>query len=186
MTRFTHAAATRGQDRYGGVAKTLHWLIVVLVAVQLALGWTMPDLPRGRSPEGLVSLHLSVGATILIVMLARLAWRLVHGAPPSIVTSAWQRQIACATHAILYALLIVVPLAGWAWASSKAWPVTLFGVIDLPALVPTNWPYRPLAATVHRNGVWVIVALVGLHALAALHHHIVRRDGVLRRMLPGG
>lgn len=186
MTSFTHAAGARGQGGYGAVAKTFHWLIVVLVVVQLALGWTMPDLPRGQGPEGLVSLHLSVGATILLVMLARLAWRLVHGAPPSIVTPAWQRQVAGATHAILYALLIVVPLAGWAWASSKAWPVSLFGTIDLPALVPTNWPRRPLVAMVHRNGVWAIVALVGLHALAALHHHVVRRDGVLRRMLPGG
>jgi len=186
MTTLSPATATLGQPAYGTVAKLLHWLIVALVVLQFALGWTMPDLPRGRPPEGLVSLHLSVGATILIVMLARLAWRLVHGTPPSLVAAAWQRRLASLVHLILYALLIVVPLAGWAWASAKGWTVSLFGTVELPALVPANWPYRQLAASVHRNGFWAILGVVALHALAALHHHVVRRDGVLRRMLPGG
>jgi cytochrome b561 len=186
MTTLAPTAATLGRPTYGVVAKLLHWLIVALVMLQFALGWTMPDLPRGRSPEGLVSLHLSVGATILIVMLARLAWRLVHGAPPSLVAAAWQRRLAATVHVILYALLIVVQLAGWSWASAKGWTVSLFGTVNLPALVPTDWPYRRLAASLHRNGAWAILGLVALHALAALYHHVVRRDDVLRRMLPGG
>jgi cytochrome b561 len=183
MTTLTSGAPTDAAA-YGRVAKTLHWLIVVLVVAQFGLAWTMPDLPRGRPAEGLVSLHLSVGVTILIVMLARLAWRLGHGAPPSIVTSVWQRQLAAAVHGLLYLLLIVMPLAGWAWASAKGWTVGLFGTVDLPALVPADWPYRQLAATVHQYGAWAILGLVGLHALAALHHHVILRDGVLRRMLP--
>src|SRR3984885_3597728 len=123
----THASAHLAQPGYGVVAKLLHWLIVALVVLQFGLAWTMPDIPRGKPPEGLVSLHLSVGATLLIVMLARLAWRLVHGTPPSTVAVAWQRRLASAVHGLLYALLIVMPLAGWAWASAKGWPVTLFG-----------------------------------------------------------
>lgn len=186
MTTLAPVNRDRAAPGYGTVAKLLHWLIVALVVLQFALGWTMPDLPRGQPPERLVGLHLSVGATILIVMLARLAWRLGHGAPPSLVAEAWQRRLAGAVHVALYALLIVMPLAGWAWASAKSWPVTLFGAVELPALVPANWPYRPLAASLHRNAAWAILGLVALHALAALHHHVVRRDGVLRRMLPGG
>jgi cytochrome b561 len=182
MTTPARAAVSPGQPGYGSVAKLLHWLIAALVALQFALAWTMPDLPRGRPPEGLVSLHLSVGATILIAMVLRLAWRLVHGAPPSIVVAAWQRRAACASHAALYGLLIVMPLAGWAWASAKSWPVSLFGLVALPALVPPNWPYRQLAAAIHENVAWAILGLVALHAAAALHHHVVRRDAVLRRM----
>jgi cytochrome b561 len=186
MTTLAPATEDLGQTRYGTVAKLFHWLIAALVVLQFALGWLMPDLPRGRLPEGLVSLHLSVGAVILIAMLARLAWPLAHGAPPPLVAAAWQRRLACTVHAILYALLIVMPLAGWAWASAKGWPVSLFGAIELPALVPADSPYRRLAASVHRNAAWAILGLVALHALAALHHHFVRRDGVLRRMLPRG
>ncbi len=183
MTTISSAPAGTDPTRYGAVAKLLHWLIVALVAAQFVLGWVMPDLPRGRPPEGLVTVHLSIGAIILLVMVVRLAWRLVRGAPPSIVAVPWQRRLAGAVHALLYALLFVVPLAGWAWASAKGWPVVLFG-IELPPLVPTNWPYRTLAATVHRNAGWAIIGVVALHAVAALHHHIVLRDGVLRRMLP--
>ena len=172
-----------GQPTYGSVAKLLHWVIVVLVTAQFVLGWTMPDIPRGKPPEGLVSLHLSVGATIVIVMALRLVWQLVHGVPPSIVVAVWQQRAANATHALLYAVLIAMPLAGWAWASAKSWPVTLFGAVTLPPLVAPDWPYRRLASFVHTNGAWVILALVALHAAAALHHHFVLRDPVLRRML---
>jgi len=183
VTTSKPTAATIGQSDYGAVAKLLHWLILALVMLQFALAWTMPDLPRGQPPETLVGLHLSVGATILIAMLARLAWRLARGAPPPLVAG-WQRRLAGGLHFLLYAVLIVMPLAGWAWASAKGWPVTLYGAVELPALVPTDWPYRRLAASLHRNAAWAILGLVGLHALAALHHHFIRRDGVLRRMLP--
>jgi len=168
---------------YSAVAKLLHWAIAALVGCQFVIGWTMPDIPRTRPPEGLVSLHLSIGATIVVLMALRLVWRLVHGVPPSIVVAAWQRRAASAVHALLYLALIMMPLAGWAWASSKPWPVSLFGLFELPPLVPANWPYRRLAAVVHSNGAWVILALVAVHALAALHHHVVLRDKVLRRML---
>jgi cytochrome b561 len=184
MTTLPPAVAATDLPSYGAVAKLLHWLIAALVVLQFALGWLMPDLPRGRPPEGLVSLHLSVGATIVIAMALRVIWRLAHGAPASIVAVAWQRRLACTAHALLYALLVLVPAAGWAWASAKGWPVSLFGVIELPPLVQANWPYRRLAAVVHENGAWAILGLVGLHALAALHHHLIQRDGVLRRMLP--
>jgi cytochrome b561 len=186
MTTLAPTTESPGRPTYGMVAKLLHWLIVALVVLQFGLGWTMPDLPRGRPPEGLVSLHLSIGATILAVMLARLVWRLVHGAPPPLVAAAWQRRLASVVHLGLYALLIVVPLAGWSWASAKGWTVSLLGMVELPALVPPGWPYRPLAASLHRNGAWAILGLVALHALAALQHHVVQRDDVLRRMLPGG
>ena len=184
MTTTASQAAGGGVARYGAIARLLHWLIVALVIAQFAIAWTMPDIPRGRPPEGLVNLHLSVGATILIVMLIRLAWRLLHGAPASIVAPPWQRTAACTVHTLLYVLLIGSPLAGWAWASSKSWPVTLFGLATLPPLVPADWPYRWVASTIHANVAWAILGLVGLHALAALWHHVVQRDDVLRRMLP--
>ncbi len=183
MTTLSSAPAGATPAGYGAVAKLLHWLIVALVVAQFTIGWLMPDLPRSRPPEGLVTVHLSIGAIILLVMVVRIAWRLTHGAPASIVAIAWQRRLACTVHTLLYALLIVAPLAGWAWASAKGWPVVLFGV-ELPQLVPTNWPHRALAASVHRNTGWAIMALVALHALAALRHHFALRDGVLRRMLP--
>jgi cytochrome b561 len=184
VTTLTSVAPPTAAAGYGRVAKTLHWLIAALIVLQFGLAWTMPDLPRGQPASGLVSLHLSVGTAILILMLARLAWRLGHGVPPSIVAGLWERRLAAIVHGLLYGLLIVMPVAGWAWASAKGWTVSLFGIVELPGLVPAGWPYRRLAASVHENVAWAILALVGLHVLAALRHRVILRDGVLRRMLP--
>jgi cytochrome b561 len=170
---------------YDGVAKSLHWAVVTLLVLQFPLAWTMPDIPNGQSPESLARLHQSLGLTILAVMLVRLAWRLAHRPPPLPGGVApWQRRAAQAVHAALYALLIAQPVAGWLWASAKGWPITVFGAVHLPPLVAAGSPLQPFAATVHQFLAWAILALVGLHLLAAAYHAMLLRDDVVRRMLP--
>ena len=172
---------------YDGVQKSFHWLIVAIVATQFVIAWTMSGPPRGQPPTGLVALHLSVGATILVVMALRLAWRLMRPVPPAPSDlPAWQRLAARLTHYALYLLLFLMPVAGWAWASAKGWDVTLFGLVKLPAILPNGSEYRGLAAQTHETVATVILVLVAIHALAALRHYFLLGDRVLQRMLQGG
>jgi len=172
-------------DGYGAVAKGLHWLVVALLVAQFALAWTMPDIQRGTKPEGLIAWHLAVGTTILAIAVIRIAWGLTYpipllteGVPP------WQRLAARATHVLLNLLLIALPLMGWANASARGWSVRLFGVMPLPALTAVDSPLGRAMGDIHVTTTWILLGVAGLHVAAALYHHFLRRDGVLRRMLP--
>lgn len=170
---------------YDGVAKTLHWAVACLLVLQFPLAWTMPRIAPGRPPEVLVRFHLSIGLSILAVMLLRLVWRATHRPPPLPGdVPKWQRRMSGLVHAALYAVLLAAPIAGWAWASARGWPIALFGAIAVPRLVAAGSSLGPAAAAAHRVLGWTILALVGLHVLAALYHLAVRRDNVVARMLP--
>jgi len=169
--------------RYDGIAQFLHWLIVVLVAGQFVLGWTMPDVHRDTKPVGLIAWHLLVGTALLAAMLCRVVWRLTHRPPPNEI--AWPlRVVSSLTQFALYALLIVVPLLGWINASSRGWHVTLFSAIPLPALSPTGSPFGHQMGDVHGVLAWVLFALICLHVAGALLHAFVFRDRVVQRMTP--
>ena len=174
------------EPAYDGVAKSLHWLVVLLLASQFVIAWIMPGARRVTVPQGLVALHLSIGAVIIAVVVVRLLWRWTHpvplaedGMPP------WQHRIAEATHHGLYMLLLVVPLLGWVDASTRGWPVELFGLVQLPALVEQGSPYGRFIGDLHGFFSYTLLTVVGLHVLAVLYHRLVLRDAVLQRMLPG-
>ena len=178
---------TAVEPEYGGVAKALHWLTVALLIVQFLVGWTMPGIRRGMQPEGLVSLHLSVGVLILLVVVLRLIWRLGHPVP--LVADnipLWQRYAAQATHALLYLMLFILPLTGWVNASSRAWTINLFGLVTLPQILPADSALLRQIGQIHILLTYALLALIGLHVVAALYHHFWLRDRVLRRMLPFG
>ena len=172
---------------YTGTAKALHWAIVALLIVQFVLAWAMPDIKRDTKPDTLINLHLSFGALIVAVAIVRLGWRLTHREPePHDGLPPWQVQSARIMHWLLYLLLFVVPILGWMNASWRGFPVTVFGLFDLPKLMATRAPGFRWTGDVHGLlANYAMLALVGLHAAAALYHHFVRRDGVLQRMLPG-
>jgi len=169
---------------YGLVAKLLHWAIVLLLLVQFAVAWTMPDIGRNTRNEGLVSLHLSLGTLILLIMLLRLAWRLFHPVP--LLTAGvptWQVRAAQATHLALYGLLVVMPALGWANANSRGWDATLFGAFALPKLVEAHSALGHAAGDIHTALAYMVLGLVGLHAAGALYHHFRLGDRTLARML---
>lgn len=170
---------------YSGTAKFLHWLIFVLLAAQFAIAWTMPHMRRDTQPDTLINLHFSIGVLILIVVVLRLAWRVFHGAPaPLDGLPPWQTQSARLVHALLYVLLFAVPILGWINASWRGLPVALFG-LEMPKLVETRdakWGWTGDVHGLLAN--YVMLAVVAIHAAAALYHYFIRRDGVLQRMLP--
>ncbi|MBU1359400.1 MAG: cytochrome b [Gammaproteobacteria bacterium] len=178
---------TEDRSSYRPTAKWLHWLVVLLVATQFSISFLMPDIGRNTVPGTLINLHLSFGIVILAVMAVRLVYRLGHPVPLDAADAPkWERALARATHWIFYAILLVGPFLGWASASSHRLPVVVFGMIPLPALAAPGARWANQAGDVHAFGMWVLLALVGLHAAAALYHHLVRHDDTLRRMLPAG
>jgi cytochrome b561 len=170
---------------YGAVAKWLHWVVFALVAAQFVVAIAMPDIGRGTVPGTLINLHMSLGFSILAVIAVRWLWRIGHPVPlASPDAPAWEQTIARVTHALLYALLVVNPFLGWANASARDWDITMFGA-TLPHLVAAQSRIGRLSGDVHAYLSWTLLALIGLHAAAALYHHFIRRDQVLQRMLPG-
>lgn len=177
---------TAGVIAYGRAHKALHWLVVALLAVQFAVAWSMPDIHRDTKPEGLISLHLSVGAMILVVVILRFFWRFGHPVP-LIRDQAplWRQRGAQATHALLYLLLLLVPVMGWANASYHGWTIDLFGLVRLPRILPTGAPLGHQLGDVHTVASYVLLGLVGLHVAAVLYHQFWLRDRIMSRMLGG-
>jgi len=143
----------------------------------------MPDDERGFE---LFQLHKSVGVTILLLTLARLVWRLTHRPPPA-VEGGFQGFLAKAVHTLLYAFMIVAPLTGWIVVSTSRIqvPTLLFGVVPWPHL-PVSRALHDIAEEGHELLAWIGIALVLLHVAGALRHQWLLRDGLLRRMAPGG
>jgi len=171
--------------RYGAVAQALHWLAAVLLAGSFTLGLTMVGLDLGPRKLALYSWHKWCGVTVLALTALRLGWRLRHPPPPlPPAMPRWQRAAARLSHGGLYALLFAVPVAGWAMSSALGVPTVWLGLLPLPDLVAPDRGLGERLAALHGGLALALLALIGLHVAAALHHGLVARDGVLERMLP--
>jgi cytochrome b561 len=175
------------EARYGGVAIALHWIVAALVFGQLSLGWWMTGIPA--DPPGQradwFNLHKSIGLSIGLLVLARLAWRQAHPAPalPASMPR-WQARAARANHALLYACLLVMPLAGYFGSSFTKYPIKYFGVV-LPKIGWEDAALKEFCSQVHYVTACILITLIALHVAAALRHLLIGRDGVFRRMWPG-
>jgi cytochrome b561 len=179
-------AASGRASSYDAVARALHWLVAALAVIVIALGWAIAGAPRNTPSRDLLLLvHRSIGLTILAAMLFRAAWRWRHPAPPLPpgVTRV-ERALAGITHFTLYLLLVAMPLAGYANAAAAGHAVKVFGLFALPPLMPENDRLSQLAIAFHLVGQYLVYLFVALHIAGALLHGVVRRDGVLERMLP--
>ncbi len=146
----------------------------------------MPHIGRTVPSSILIYCHIWFGITILFVVVIRLFWRLTHGEPvPESGLPLWQVAAARLMHWLLYALLFVIPLLGWMNASWRGMPVTFFNVFELPKLLETRAPGWNWTGDLHAVlANYFLPGLVGAHLTAALYHYLIRRDGVLQRMLP--
>lgn len=169
---------------YGAVARLLHWLLFALIAVQIPVGLLIEAFPRASEARVFVlSTHTSIGIAALLLVLARIARRLAARADVEPMGPRWQRTLASAVHVALYVLMVAVPVVGYALADARGRGIPFFG-LGAPEWLETN---RPLAGTledVHATLAWALVAVVAVHVVAALWHHLVLRDETVRRMLP--
>ena len=185
-TMRTQTADAAGGWRYTAVARAFHWLVVAMLAVQYSVAlWLVYVLPK--SAEGaLAEWHFSLGSSVLVVMLLRLGWRLTHAPPPPPADlQPSLRLLSRATHWAFYAGYLVLPILGWFAASAHGSQVKLAGLIPLPLLVPKDDPFGVLMQKVHPAVAITLLALIALHISGALYHALVKRDGVIQRMLPG-
>jgi cytochrome b561 len=171
---------------YRTPARLFHWIIAILVLLMIPAGFVMVQqgLPRGLQ-NALFIFHKNVGVVILLLVIARLAYRRFNPPPPLPQSMPHlQHRIAGASHAALYALLLVMPLAGYIRVRAGGFPIEWLDALGVPTLVPRSDALAEVAKTVHYFGAFAIAALVALHVGAALFHGIVRRDGVFSRMWP--
>ena len=173
------------QRRYGAVAKTFHWLTVALFIATFWIAWSMVDLPLGPEKFELYNLHKSIGVSILALTVLRLIWRWISP-PPALPTdmSATAQNLARLGHGALYVAIFVQIAVGLGHSWAANFPVVVFGLFTLPSLVPPDEALKKALTMVHFWGGWVILALIAGHIGAALYHHFVRKDAVMRRMLP--
>ena len=170
-------------DRYTPPAIVLHWLVALLIFVAFPLGVYMHELPLSPWKLQLYSYHKWIGVTVFALMLTRMGLRLSGSTPPwPAAMTAWERGAARATHVLLYALLLVIPVSGWLWSSALGFQTVWLGLVPLPDLVVRD---KALAATfggLHKLLNFSMIALLTLHVAAALRHHFILRDDVGRRM----
>ena len=175
-------------SQWGGVSKTLHWLIALLILTLGIVGLTMGELPKTPKYFWVYTAHKSIGISVLVLVLVRLGWRLYAGAPEPVPgTPSWQERIASLTHWLMYTLIVAIPLSGWLYDSASALrPFKLFGLVEMPKLGAQDELRAQLSHFVHEWGFWLLIAMVLAHAGAAFYHHIHQRDVTLVRMLPQG
>jgi cytochrome b561 len=171
--------------QYGTTAKVLHWLVVALLLVQYLIGWLMPDIHRGMKPGDAMTYHISVGIVILLLILARLAWRLTHPVAPESSLPPWQRLSSEAMHWLLYLLVLATTISGWLFASFRGWSISFFFLTPLPMLSGENPAAIRIINHWHQKFEWTLLILIGLHVVAALVHIFIYRNRVMQRMLPG-
>lgn len=171
------------RQRYTVVARTLHWLMALALTALVTVGYTMKTLPLSPLKLQVYSWHKWAGISLLVLVILRLLWRLFNR-PPALPEgmSPLTRALAHGGHAILYFLMIGIPLTGWLMSSAKGFQTVWFGVLPLPDLVSKDKPLGELLVQFHIFFNYALIAMVSLHILAALKHQFIDRDGLLRRI----
>ncbi|UZM14660.1 cytochrome b [Pseudomonas kielensis] len=172
-------------NHFAPLARLLHWLMALLVIAMLFIGAGMVASVSERH-EWLIHLHKPLGVAILLLVIVRLFVRFSTCQPPLPADlPGWQVLAAKASHGVLYALMLILPVLGWAMISAAGDPVTLGIGVQLPAIVPANATLFAFLRKAHGYLAYLLFLTVLLHLAAALFHGWVRRDGVLQSMLSG-
>jgi cytochrome b561 len=187
------AAGHADEGRYSPVGIVFHWTMAALAIFQLGWGWWMGRLPVGGDKVAAYDLHFTIGVLMLVLALGRGAWRLMAPGPINDADKpGWESVAAHVTHYLFYICLLGLPLSGWAMVSATAreQPLTLLRIVPWP-LMPMQdlanrqlWMIEAAAEWMHWGLVATLLALIPIHVVAALKHHVIDRDDVLHGMLP--
>jgi cytochrome b561 len=182
--------------RYDAGARFFHWLFVLLFLAQVPAGISMvvpavigdfPVLPgvEQRTVDVIYIFHKGLGAVLLVVVFARLLWRLTHKAPPFPDTMpALEKRIARQTHAFMYVLMVVAVVTGYVHVVGLGFPMELLDYLGVPPLIPRMEGLAVASSFIHRFTVFVLTGVVGVHVAEVLRHHWVVKDGIMGRMWP--
>lgn len=183
------------KSRYSAGAIAFHWTIAVLLIANIAIAWWFNTL-HGSDKIEPVQWHKSIGITVLVLSVARLAWRIFVKPPPMAETlRGWERGMAEVVHMLFYIVMIGMPLTGWAFTSASplihVFPIVLYHVIPWPTMTTlSNLPRDQMKAahdvflTSHQLLAKLAYGLIALHVAGALKHQFIDRDTTLARMIP--
>lgn len=173
--------------RYSSVAIILHWVMALLIFVTWSIAIAVADMALSPLRITGISWHKWLGVTIFLLVALRLLWRAIHSAPAlNLAMPAWQERAMKLTHLALYLLMLLIPIVGWLMSSAKGYTVNYFGLFELPDLIDKDKALGHQLKEIHEFLAIGLMALVGLHILAALKHQFVDKDGLLSRMTFGG
>ncbi len=177
---------TNAPAHYDTIQRIFHWSMAFIVILALALGLWSSFLPAGIPlRRALLDVHKSLGMTALVLILPRIAYRLLSRVPaePS-GSSRLTRAAASCVHILLYALMLGMPIAGYAFSAAGGYSLPWFGLFAWPRLLPHNLAVARIGDDIHVWGAWVAYAAVCMHIAAVCWHEVLTRDSVLVRMLP--
>jgi cytochrome b561 len=157
---------------------------VALLIVQFPLGWFMPHIRRGMQPGDVMTFHISIGITILALIVLRFFWRITHPVAPASSLPAWQQLTSEAVHWLFYGLLLATTMTGWIFASERGWSASLFFAVPLPNLPTEGSLLESSLGKWHGTMEWVLFLVIGAHVGAAMAHTFIFRDRIMQRMLP--
>ena len=174
--------ATRGYDT---VARLLHWSVALLVVLQIPAGIAMTSEPLSAWADPLYIYHKGAGSVLLLLVFARLGWRLTHRTPPfPDFMPPREQRIAHATHLAIYVMLITMVVSGYVRTVGDGFPIELLDALGVPPLIPEMPGLARAMLVVHQFAVVALVGLVAVHVSAVLRHRLIERNPVLGRMWP--
>mgnify|MGYP000712258474 CR=1 FL=1 len=178
---------TNTKTRYGLIAKSLHWLIAILIIAAWGVGIYASEFIADNDPSirELFDLHKSTGMAVLMLAVIRLSWRLYNNAPGLEPMPKVMALAAHSVHYLLYAFMFIQPLSGWAMSSAAGYPPNLFGLFTFPDIVAKSQDTVFFYKDLHNVCAYILLALFVLHVSGALFHHFVMKDNTLRRMTFG-
>jgi len=171
--------------RFGAIAILLHWVIALLMIGLIILGLYMVSLPMNLHKLKYYGWHKEFGVLVLMLATVRLAWRFTNTTPllpPQM--PKWEQLAAHGMHYVFYGFMFALPITGWMLSSAAGFPVSFFGLFVLPDLISTNEQSRHLLTEIHKWLAYGLIAAICGHVGAALQHHFINKDDILRRMLP--
>lgn len=171
--------------QYDPIAKSLHWLMAFLIIGLWCVGLTMEEMPKGDLRSQIIGMHKAFGVVVLALVVVRLAWRATHTAPALPASMPKLEQLGAKLgHLALYGLMIALPVDGILMSQSGGRDVNVFGFV-LPTLVEKNEQMKHFYGEGHELMAWALAVVLVVHVGAAIRHHVMLKDDVMRRMLPG-
>jgi cytochrome b561 len=171
------------KEKFSPLTIAFHWILGLTIVGLVAVGIWMTDLPKGEFRAWVYGWHKVIGTTVLMLAALRILWRWRNGMPqPAANSPAWQRQAAQAVHYLLLIATILMPVSGALYSYGGGFGVPVLGLFVIKSAEKIPWMYNTFKF-VHGWAGWILAGIIVLHALAALHHHFVEKDGTLRRML---
>lgn len=177
---------------WSALSKIFHWLMALCILGAASLMYYMVNIGDLQDPvlrakySALLKHHKSIGLIILLLVAMRFVWnRLVPRPPAAAGVTRLQSLAAKASHSFLYLTMLVVPMLGWMASMTYGGRTFFFGLFEMPVWLPKNMDWAQILQPAHIWAAWIMLGVVAVHFLAALWHHVVRRDGTLLQMLPG-